>query len=81
MTKSKAYYAERILKALQDAFRNADFKIGEREVFLVLDDVVNAMAKDNYFENWKFFGPGLDEGFITTWDGDNAITIVDPEGG
>lgn len=81
MTKSKKYYSDRVLKALQDAFPNIDFKIGEREVFLVIDDVVNAMAKDNYFENWKLYGAGLDEGFVTEWSGDNAIAVVDPDGG
>jgi hypothetical protein len=82
MIKSKQYYGERVMKDLQDAFRNSDFRsINEREVFLSLDDVVNALAKDNYLENWKLYGPTVDEGFITTWDGDNSIAIVDPDGG
>lgn len=81
MIRSKKYYAERVIKDLQDAFPNADFRIGEREVFLVIDDVVNAMAKANYFENWKLYGAGLDEGFVTTWSGDNAIDVVDPDDG
>lgn len=81
MVKSKTYFSDRIIKALQDAFPNIDFKISEREVFLVIDDVVNALAKENYFENWKLYGAGLDEGFITEWSGDNAIAVVDPDGG
>lgn len=81
MIRSKQYYSERVRKGLQDAFPNADFRIDEREVFLALDDVVNSMAKQNYFENWKLYGAGLDEGFITSWTGANAIAVVDPEGG
>lgn len=78
MIRSKKYYAERVLTDLQDAFRNADFKINVREVFLVLDDIVNSMATQNYFANWKIVGgPQLDEQFITTWDGDNAIDVID----
>lgn len=80
MIRSKKYYAERVLTDLQDAFRNADFKIQPREVYLVLDDIVNSLAKDDYFNNWKIVGgPQLDEQFITTWDGANALTVVDPE--
>jgi hypothetical protein len=79
MIYSKKYFAERVLKGLQDAFPNADLRaINEREIFLVLDDVVNSMARDNYFENWKLYGGAVDESFITTWDGDNAIAVVDP---
>lgn len=77
--KSKKYYADRIILALQDAYPNIDFKIQEREVFLVVDDIVNAMAKENYFENWKLYGAMVDEQFITVWEGDNAIDVVDTE--
>lgn len=81
MIKSKKYYADRIIRNLQDGFPNIDFKISEREIFLMLDDEVNSLAKQNYLENWKMFGAGLDESFITTWDGANAISVVDPDGG
>lgn len=81
MIKSKKYFGERIIKALQDAFPNADSRFSEREVFLMLDDVVNAMAKKNYFDNWKLYGAGVDECFITTWSGSNAISVVDPDDG
>lgn len=76
---TKRYYSDRIQAGLQNAYPNIDFKIQEREVFRVVDDIVNALARDNYFENWKLYGATLDEGFITTWDGDLAITVVDPE--
>jgi hypothetical protein len=76
---TKKYYADRVILALQDAFPNIDFRIDEREIFLVLDGIVNAMAKDNYFENWKAYGAALDEQFVTEWSGDTAITCVDVE--
>jgi hypothetical protein len=75
--KTKKYFSDRIILGLQDAYPNIDFNIQEREVFLVVDDIVNAMAKDNYFENWKLYGAVVDEGFVTTWDGDNAIEVID----
>lgn len=81
MIKSKQYYADRVRKDLQDGFSNIDFKIGDREIFLKLDDVVNAMARQNYFDNWKLYGAGNDEHFITEWSGDSAIAVVDPDGG
>jgi hypothetical protein len=77
--KTKRYYADRVILGLQNAYPNIDFKIQPREVFLVVDDIVNAMAKDNYFENWKIYGPTVDEQFITEWSGDNAISVVDIE--
>lgn len=79
MIKSKKYYADRVVLALQDSFPDIDWRIDQREIFVAVDDVVNAMAKDNYFENWKLYGPTVDESFITTWDGDNAIDVVDPD--
>jgi hypothetical protein len=65
--KTKGLYAERVLTQLQDDYRNIDFKIDEREVFLALDSVVNSLAKQNFFDNWKVFGPETDEQYITTW--------------
>lgn len=81
MIRSKKYYAQRIIRSLQDAFPNADFRISEREIFVMLDDVVNSMAKQNYLENWKLYGAGVDECFITTFDGDSALIVVDPDEG
>lgn len=76
--KTKRYYAERVLLELQNDHRNIDFKIDEREVFLVLDDVVNDLAAKNYFETWKTTGAGIDEQFITTWE---PIEVTDqPDG-
>lgn len=77
--KTKKYFADRIILALQNAYPNIDFKIQDREVFLAVDDIVNAMAKDNYFENWKTGMATIDDQYTTTWDGDSAIAVTDPE--
>ena len=74
MIKSKRYYAQRVILGLQNDYPNVDFKIDEREVFPVLDDIVNRMAETDYFDNWKFSGQHVDEHFITTFD---EITVVD----
>lgn len=74
MIKTKLYYAQRVILGLQDDYPNLDFKIQEREVFPVVDDIVNRMAESDYFDNWKFTGTGLDEQFITQWD---EVTVVD----
>jgi hypothetical protein len=74
----KSWYAEQVLIELQDDFRNVDFKIDEREVYLRIDAIVNEMATANYFSNWKLTGAGIDEGFITTWE---PVTVVDQANG
>lgn len=78
MARTKKYFGDRVLLALQDSFQNIDFKIEIREVFLVIDDIVNSLAKENYMENWKTYGAMADEAFITEWSGDSAISVVDP---
>lgn len=55
----------------------SDNNIQPRQIFVELDDVVNSMAKDNYFENWKLYGAAVDEQFIVTWDGESAIDVQD----
>lgn len=76
--KTKRQYSERILIRLQNDHRNIDFKINERQVFLMMDEVVNSLAADNYFANWKLSGAGIDEGFITTFE---PVSITDPSDG
>lgn len=73
---TKKYFAEQVLLELQNDFRNIDFKIDEREVFLRLDSVVNELARKNYFDNWKLNGAGVDEQFITTWE---PVVVTDPD--
>jgi hypothetical protein len=75
MVKSKRYYAERVISGLQNRYPNIDFKIDFREVFLAIDDIVNSLAKKNYFDNWKTTGEGIDEQFITTF----SVAVVDQE--
>lgn len=81
MIQTKKSIADRVVLRLQDGFASIDWKIDEREMFRVIDDKANARAKLNLIENWKLTGSRIvDESFITTWDGDNALTVVDPEG-
>lgn len=75
---TKKTYSDRIILGLQNSYPEIDFKIDEREVFLVVDDIVNAMAKQNYLDNWKIYGAMADESFVTEWSGANSITVVDP---
>jgi hypothetical protein len=78
MAKTKRFFAERILMELQNDNRNIDFKINERQVFVVLDETVNELAAASYFENWKLSGAGIDEGFITTFE---PVTVIDQANG
>lgn len=78
MITTKKLISDKVIDRLQNDYPNIDFKIQPRDVFLVVDDIVNALAKTNYIENFKLYG-GIDEGFITTWDGESAMVVVDPE--
>jgi hypothetical protein len=78
MIQTKKKVADRVISKLQDAYPNIDFRaIQIREVFLVVDDIVNRKARENYLQNWKMGFAGVDEAFITTWD---AVSVVDVEG-
>jgi len=80
MARTKKYFADRVLLGLQDSPGfNIDWKIQPREIFLIVDDIVNSLAKQNYIENMKMYGATIDEGFVTEWSGDNAISVVDPD--
>lgn len=78
---SKRWVAEQVINEMQNSKPNIDFKIDEREIFLRMDAEVNAMARASYFDNWKLSGPNMDEQFITTWDGDFALDVVDQDDG
>lgn len=80
MIQTKKKVADRVISKLQNAYPNIDFRaIQIREVFLVVDDIINSKARENYFNNWKLGAAGVDEAFMTTWDGDSAIAVVDVE--
>lgn len=81
MVRSKRWYAEQVLIELQDDNRNIDFKIDERDVFVRMDSIVNALARQSFFDNWKMIGGSISDQFITTWDGDDAIEVVDQDNG
>jgi hypothetical protein len=77
MIKSKVFYAERVIRSLQNDYPNIDWKIDEREVFPFLDDVVNMLAAKGYLDNWKRGnGAAIDEQYITEFA---DIEIVDPK--
>lgn len=75
MIKDKRFYSDRIIDGLQNRFPNLDFKIDERDVFMILDDVVNQFAEQNFFDNWKMMRGGVDDQFITTF----TVTVIDPD--
>lgn len=81
MIGSKRWVAQQVLVELQNDKPNIDFKIDEREVFLRMDAEVNQMARQSFFDNWKFSGANIDEQFLTRWDGESAITVVDQPNG
>lgn len=77
--KTKRFFAESIMRELQNANITNDIKIDEREVFNRIDSIVNSLARQSFFENWKMTGAGIDSQFLTTWDGDSALTVTDPD--
>jgi hypothetical protein len=80
--RTKRSYAQEIIEALQNAHRNIDYKTpDERVVFLRMDAIVNELAANSFFANWAMAGSSMDEHYLTRWDGDNAITVIDQEDG
>lgn len=73
---TKEYYAESVLRELSADPLTRDFKISPREVYRRLDTIVNDLAKNSYFENWKSGYRGLSEMFMTTWD---SVEVTDFE--
>jgi hypothetical protein len=80
MIQTKKKIADRVISRLQNAYPNIDFRaIRMPYVYVIVDDIINSLARQNYFQNWKLTMAGLDECFITTWEGDAGIDVVDPE--
>jgi|SRR6478609_8951675 len=73
MYKTKYQYTEMVKLELQNDWPNRDNKLDDRDIILRIDAIVNEMAKQNFFENWKF-SSGVDEQFITTWEN---LTVTD----
>lgn len=73
--KTRLWYAEQTLLNLQDSNRNRDEKIDVREVYPILDNIVNALAKQGFFENWKLGFGGVDDLWTTTFE---WLTVTDP---
>ena len=77
--RTKRSYAQEVIELLQNSHRNIDYKTpDERDVFLRMDAMANEMAAQSYFTNWVVSGSSIDEQYLTRWDGDNAISVVDP---
>lgn len=76
MAKTKNWYSDQVLDGLREQFPNRDLKIDPREVFIALDQRVNAMAKANYNERSKNRQGGTtDEQFLTRFE---WLTPTDP---
>lgn len=73
--KTRLWFAEQILLNLQDSNRNRDEKIDVREIYPIMDNQVNALVKQGFFENWKLGFGGIDDLYTTTFE---WITPTDP---
>lgn len=71
--KTRKFFAEQCITELQNDHPNIDTKLDERDVYLRLDAVVNELAAKNFFDNWKFSGPSVDDQFTTTFE----VTVQD----
>lgn len=71
--KNKLWFSEQCISELQNDYPNIDSKLDHREVILRIDAVVNELAARNFFDNWKFSGPGVDDQFVTTF----PVTVQD----
>lgn len=79
--RTKRFYAERVKDGILNQYQNSDIKIDERLIFTALDSAVNSLARANYFANWKLVGGRVDSQFITYWDGEDAIAVIDLQDG
>lgn len=69
MIRTRQYYSEQVLNNLAGSgLRNRDERIDQREVYPVLDAIINRLAKENYLENWKAGFGALDELWITRFE-------------
>lgn len=75
--KTKRLFSEIVINEIRRNYPNADSVIREQEVWLRMDQIVNRLAKQSYFDNWAFTGGHSDEQYITSWVDENAIQVVD----
>src|SRR5690349_17815467 len=73
--KTRLWFAEQILLNLQDSNRNRDEKIDVREIYPIMDNQVNQLAKLGFFENWKLGFGGIDDLYTTTFE---WVVVTDP---
>lgn len=75
--KTKRLYSQIVQNEIRRKYPNADSLVREQEIWLRMDQLVNRLAKQSYFDNWAFTGGHADEQYITTWADENAIQVVD----
>lgn len=75
MIKTRIHYGEQVLNNIY-AVRSRDEKVDIREIYLVIDQIVNRLAKEGFLENWKMGYNGVDELFLTRFE---WISITDPD--
>lgn len=69
MIKTRQYYGEQVLNNIAGAsLRNRDERVDIREVYLVIDQIVNRLAKEGFLENWKMGFGGVDELWLTRFE-------------
>lgn len=76
MSHTKEFFAEEVLRAQSADPLTRDFKISPREVYPVMDRIVNDLAKKGFFENWESGYRGVSEMFMTTWEN---VEVTDNE--
>lgn len=72
--KSKEYHAEQILRELSADPLTRDYRVSPREVYPIMDSIVNDLASKKYFDNWEIGYNGLSEMYWTTWP---SIEVTD----
>jgi hypothetical protein len=77
--KTKAWYAERIIRDIRAGYTGRDLKIDEREVFLHMDSFINTAAKEGYLEKLQLgITNSVDDNLLTTYE---WLTPTDPPNG
>lgn len=77
--RSKEFFAEEVLRATSADPLTRDYKISPREVYPILDRIVNDLAKKGFFENWESGYRGISEMFFTTWENVEVNDFDDEE--
>lgn len=74
--RTRLWFGEQVLLALNDGLRNRDERIDIRECCVAVDNIVNELARANFLENWKLGFGQVGEQFVTRWEN---LTVNDPD--